>query len=591
LSAQRNADAALQGKVSRDIHASALLVAGDAAYGLQSYSVAAARYGEFVAAHSDRPETPRAAMAIGWAELRQGHRDHARQAWTAVADRFPADGRAPLALIFSAELASRGGDAVASRRLLDRIVAQYPSTYYAGIARLTRSSLAIRQQKDDEALRDLDEVVRGAGPAVVDERRRLSEALARPGTEATLEAAASRAGNGAQPADNEGALDRFAKPFLDGKPREQVPYTLHGLLLLTAGDRGWSDVLAVALANRLLDDFPSYGPAPKLLARVASSAAAAGQWPVARRAYETLLARAPAAALDRSARVAFAEALFRTGATAEARAVAQSAATGSGDEAARALVLMAEMHEAAGERRAALEVYDRLLQDFPRAARSPQSLLAHARLLEELGQAGRTRPVLQRLVEVGSGEVAAEGAYRLGQSLRADGQYAGAVEWYLTAVYVADGSRWSRLALLGAGASLAALNEMKDALVVYRKLLPARPGVDPPVDREASGEAAYRVGEILSGAGLHEDALDMFVTSAHFTAGLPAERRALVGVVRCLVATGDRASAEVIYRRLMSAGTTEPDLLAQARTALRGNGGHDAAGRGAAESALPKAVR
>jgi hypothetical protein len=47
----------------------------------------------------------------------------------------------------------------------------------------------------------------------------------------------------------------------------------------------------------------------------------------------------------------------------------------------------------------------------------------------------------------------------------------------------------------------------------------------------------------------------------------------------------------VIYRRLMSAGTTEPDLLAQARTALRGNGGHDAAGRGAAESALPKAVR
>ena len=88
------------------------------------------------------------------------------------------------------------------------------------------------------------------------------------------------------------------------------------------------------------------------------------------------------------------------------------------------------------------------------------------------------------------------------------------------------------------------------------------------------------------------EALDMFVASAHFTTGLPAERRALVGVVRCLVATGDRTSAEAVYRRLLTSGTTEPDLLAQARTAL-GTGGH---GNGNSpprngESAPPKAVR
>jgi hypothetical protein len=199
--------------------------------------------------------------------------------------------------------------------------------------------------------------------------------------------------------------------------------------------------------------------------------------------------------------------------------------------------------------------------------------------------------VLQRLVEVSSGEVAAEGAYRLAQSLAVEGQHAAAVEWYLTAAYVVEGSRWARLAMLGAGASLTALAETKDALVVYRKLLPARPGVDPPADREASGEAAYRAGEILAGAGLHEDALDMFVASAHFTAGLPAERRALVGVVRCLAATGQRASAEAVYRRLLSSGTIEPDLLSQARTALRANGGPAPAARGAGESALPRAVR
>jgi tetratricopeptide (TPR) repeat protein len=291
--------------------------------------------------------------------------------------------------------------------------------------------------------------------------------------------------------------------------------------------------------------------------------------------------------------VAFAEALFRTGSTAEARVIAQSAAT-SGEEAPRALLLLAEIHEAAGERRAALTAYDRLLREHPRMDRTPASLLAHVRLLEALEQGNRTTPVLRRLVEVSGGEVAAEAAYRLGQARRAEGQHAAAVEWYLTAAYVADGSRWASMALLEAGRSLTALDETKEALAAYRKLLPARPGIDPPADREVSGEAAYRAGEILSGAGLHQEALDMFVTSAHFTAGLPAEARALVGVVRCLVATGDRAAAEAVYRGLLSSGATEPNLLAQARTALgagrRGSAVSppDRAGNGA--SALPAAA-
>jgi tetratricopeptide (TPR) repeat protein len=360
-------------------------------------------------------------------------------------------------------------------------------------------------------------------------------------------------------------------------------------VLLTASDRGWSDVLAGKLASRLIEEFPSYPPASPLLTRVATAAADAGQWPVARGAYQTLMVRAPVPALRRSARVAFAEALFRTGATAEARAIAQSAAR-AGEEAPRALLLLAQIHEAAGERRDALTVYDRLLREHPRVERSPDSLLTHVRLLEEHGQANRAAPVLRRLVEVSSGEVAAEGAYRLGQNLRAEGQHAAAVEWYLTAAYVADGSHWSRQALLGAGGSLTALKETKEALAVYRKLLPARPGVDPAPDRAVSGEAAYRAGEILSGAGLHEEALDMFVTSAHLTAGLPDERRALVGVVRCLVATGDRAGAETVYRRLLSSGAAEPDLLAQARTALRANG-HGNGGSPSGRSAPPSAVR
>lgn len=571
--------------VPRKIRAGALLVAADGAYAMQAYQVAATRYAEYISLYRDLPDAARAAMAVAWSNLRQGHRDEARRAWSAVADIFPGDPRAPLALVFAAEMASRAGDTAGTRRLLDRIITQYYSSAYSGIARMTRSSLALRAQKDAEALRDLDEVVRSNGTVALEVRRRLGEALAIPGAEAGLESTVAGALRRTPPA-GDGTIEAFARLFLDRRHREPVPYTLHGLVLLGATDRGWSDVLVADLATRLAEDFPSYPAAASLLTQVAKAASDAGQWPVARRAWETMAARAPAAALGSSARLNLAEALFRTGAAAEARAIARSVAAG-GQEAPRALLLLTEIHEAAGEPHAALAVYDRLLQEHPRVDRSAPSLLKHLRLLDELGQSSRTRPVLQRLVEVSSGEVAAEAAYRLAQGLRAEKQYAAAVEWYLTAAYVAEGSRWAQLALLGAGESLTALDETKEALTVYRKLLPERPGVDPPADREASGEAAYRAGEILVGAGLHEEALDMFVASAHFTTGLPAERRALVGVLRCLVATGDRAGAEAIYRRLAASGVTEPDLLRQARTALRANG---AAG-GGGESALPGAVR
>jgi hypothetical protein len=80
------------------------------------------------------------------------------------------------------------------------------------------------------------------------------------------------------------------------------------------------------------------------------------------------------------------------------------------------------------------------------------------------------------------------------------------------------------------------------------------------------------------------------MTSAHLTAGLPAERRALLGALRCLVVTGDRKSAEAVYRRLLSAAANDPQILAQAREALRANGGA-AAGASPTRPVLPKTAR
>ena len=478
-------------------------------------------------------------MAVGWAQLRQDDRGQAQRSWTTLADTMPTDARAPLALVLAAELAQRAGDAAATQRLLDRVIARHGASAYAGIARLTRSGLAMRRGQEDAALRDLGEVIHTSGTTALEERRRIAEALA-----FTADPVLTPAPPRAQSNDGS-ALERFAAPFLDQRQRESTPYALHGLVVLAAADRGWSDVLVERLARRLLEDFPAYPAAPPLLTRVATTAAGTGHWPIARQAWQTLLARAPAAATP-AVRMTFAEALYRSGFAGEARVVAETVAVG-GDAAPRALKLLADIHEAAGDGETA-------------------------------------RPLLRRLVEVATGELAAEAAYRLGQSLRAAGQAAAAVEWYLTAAYVSGAGRWAPSALLGAGAALAASNEPKEALNAYTKLLRART----PANREISGEAAYRAGEILAGAGVHGQALAMFKTSANLTAGLPAERRALVGVLRCLVATGDRAGAETIYRRLRSAGAAEPELLAQAQAALYGRG---AAGDNAGASMLPRAVR
>src|SRR2546426_12547471 len=90
------------------------------------------------------------------------------------------------------------------------------------------------------------------------------------------------------------------------------------------------------------------------------------------------------------ARVDFAEALFRTGDTTEARARLEwFAEAASGDaQAPRALLLVAEINEASGQHGPALAAYDRVDRADPRAPRPAKSLLAHGRPLQGTGQAG-----------------------------------------------------------------------------------------------------------------------------------------------------------------------------------------------------------
>lgn len=591
--AQRRAEALLHAPAPDAVRAGALLVAADAAQAMRSYGIAAERYSEFLSMHESAPEASRVAMALGWAELRQEQRDAARRVWTEIAQRFPDDPRAPLGLLLAAELASQGGDVPETRALLDRLIADYPTSRYAGLARMNRATLAVGDDREEDALRDLRSAIQ-SGKALIADRRTLADALAVPGAEARLDgpwllpdlAAAgierssphgdARDGDAPSAAVAGSApLERFATAFVDATDASQATApVLHGLVLLAAQESGWSSALAGALLDRLVDAFPSYPGAPKLLARLAAAAAADRQWPIARNAYDKLAARYPDA-LDRTASVDHAEALFRTGATAEARARLE----GDDELDARALLLLAEVNEALDDRRAALAAYERLRREHPGVDRTIPSLLSHARLLQDFGHRDDARPLLETVIERAEGIVLAEASYRFADVLSAEGRHAAAAEWYMTAAYLSDGSRWRVPALLGAGRALTEIRETEQALIVYGKLLEslrrtqqgdgaASPDGVAPEDRETTSEAAFRIAEILRGAGRADQALDMYLTAARLAPGTPRERRALLGLVQSFVTVGDRPSAEIVYRRLLESSVTEPDILTEARKAL-----------------------
>jgi tetratricopeptide (TPR) repeat protein len=261
----------------------------------------------------------------------------------------------------------------------------------------------------------------------------------------------------------------------------------------------------------------------------------------------------------------------------------------SGDDSTPpALLLLAQIDEAAGRPREALAAYDRVLRDHPRHEPPAKSLLAHARLLDEMGEKERAREALVRVIRQGKGETAAEAAYRFARTLSAEKQHATAAEWYMTAAYLAVGSKWSRLALLGAGQSLTALGDTTKAVSVYRKLLPQ--DADPARDRDdgTSGEAAFRIAEILQGTGQYAGAVNLYLTSASLTKGSPAEGRALLGALHSQVARGDRAAAQALYDRLR-ATNAEPEILASARRALRASGAPP--DRNGGESPRPRTKR
>jgi TolA-binding protein len=511
------------------LRAIAAIIAGEASYGLRQYDRAAELYRRVLAEPTEASLASSARLALGWAELRRGRPDAAREQWDRFVRDAGEDPHVPAVLLLTAEQAARANDEAGARVLLERLISRYPDSEHARTAQLNRAILVLRAGDTAAALRDLDELARrGAlspfigririarGVAMLragrasDARTEFRGALldgedsarlglgvaaftARQWDEATRELVAARdAAVGplaiaaeyglAAVAFNQGKMDEFRRlgePLLSGPTDPATtPGVLAGMAYLAGEERKWPEARLLVL--RIGRDFPKSPAAPVALAALGAGAARDGQWPIAREAYVTLATRYPDHPANAPGSLDLAEALVRTGAAPEARPRLEAFIQGHGGDPRlpRALLLLAQAYEAAGEKDKALDLYARLRRDFPSAEGTDRAAFGEGRLLQSDGKWEAARPLLQRGLDADDPTTVAEAAYRLAEGHRAAGQHDEAVQAYMTAAYLAPESSWGRKALLGAGQSFAALKQNDSAVIVYKKLVAAK-GVEP----------------------------------------------------------------------------------------------------------------
>jgi TolA-binding protein len=534
--AERGAKRLLNETLSADLRAAALVLGAEAAYWARHYDEAVLLYTRFMAEAPGTPAVPKVVLALGWAELRRGRLDPARQRFTSFAQQAPADPRAAEALLLSAELALKAGDVQAARAQLGEVIQKFPGTEPGQLAVLNRALLAIDGGRAADVLPELSLLATRASSSPYIGRVRVARGFAllaagrasaaRPDLEAALGqgedvlahlglgvvaflaadwtgaaqefAAARNAGSGAAAlaaeyglaaaAFNGGKADEFkrlASPLLShpDDPRF-TPSLLLGMEAVAAQGKNWTEARELAL--RLTSRFPQHEATPAALADLGAAAGADGQWSLARQMYETLTRRYPSARGASEGRLIFAESLLRTGAPADARREAEAFVKASPRDPRipDALLLLAQAQEAIGNRGAALDAYARLGREFPGSKERGPVALAMARLLQADGKWTEASRLYRRALDQDDPRLVAEAAYRLGEGLRAAGQNEDAVEAYMTAAYLGPDSIWAQRALLGAGQSFTALKQPESAAIVYRKLLAAS-GVEPELAAEA----------------------------------------------------------------------------------------------------------
>jgi tetratricopeptide (TPR) repeat protein len=367
--------------------------------------------------------------------------------WVSRAPFPPLLGRARIALGVALLAAGRPGDArgefTAARREGE-----------GALATLGLATASLAEDRLAEAARDFTEA-RNDGTA--------PEAAA---AEYGLAAVAFRQ-------DDAAAFKTAASAVVDAAPRASTaPPLLYALTGRAADAKDWP--AALATAKRLVSEFPDDARADDALDRVGAAAAGERAWPVAYEAYALLREKYPKSPFVEDSRVSFAEAQVETGRAADGRKTLEqyfAAGVPADPRSARARITLGRAREMAGDHAGALGAYTEAARALPPAQWMKETQLAYARLLTQARRYDEAKGLLLPLIKTEPAPGAADGALVLGEALLGQGDEAGAVEYFMTAAYVAPDTTAGQRGLLAAGRALAALKQPEAAATVYRKLL------------------------------------------------------------------------------------------------------------------------
>lgn len=533
----------LNGRPTPDVLLPALLLQAEAAYQAGDFMAAGAALRRMLVEFPRDPQAPVARIALAWTYLRQDRKADARRELLDAVRAAPDDAHAPDALELASELAFQAGDITGGRELADRILSTYPSHPRADFARFNRGLALLRagdaagteaalrdwlgrapfpalfgrahaglgvallaQGKRDEALREFTQAQKDGSVALGqlgvasvalasgrrDDAERLFTTVRDSGTPdevaaATYGLAAVAFAKGATrefASAAEAALAATPKGPAGARRAAPLLYVLTGLAV-----ENKDFAKAFGYARRLATDYPTADVAPDALERVGAGAAAAAAWPIALDSTKMLRDRYPQHPLAQAAGLRLAEAQIATGRAAEARpALEKFVAASPGDpEAPRAWLALARAREATGDRAGALEAYSKGPRDESAPGWTREALLGHARLLAQDKRWEAARPILERVLKSSDGGAAAEAASAIGDTYVGEGDGMAAVEYYLSAAYVAPDTAAGRRALLNAARAFAAARQPEMAAIAYKKLL-AQGDVPPDVRETARKE-------------------------------------------------------------------------------------------------------
>ena len=507
-----------------DLRAAVLHLQGEAAYQAGDYAAAGAAFRRALVEFPDSAEAPMVRQAVAWTSLRPGRADVARREFLDFARATPDHANAADALELAAELALAAGDYDEARELLDRVVQKYPTHPRADFARINRAILLVRTGEAAAgkaaltdwlgrapfpalsgrahaalavALLDANDVAgaqkelalaqkeglgafasAGAGVIALGQKR-WDEALKQfeeardagtPDVVAAADYGIAAAGFARGKTANFKTLATAALAAVPPGPRgaARAGALLYVLTGIAVEDKDWPGALAAA--RRLVSEQPAHDAADDALERVAAGASHALVWPVATEADTLLRQKYPDSPFAAGARLRLVEGLVETGKASEARPEVEKMIAETPND-PRAILLLARVREAAGDRAGALEAYARAGRDSKGPEWSTAALMGHARLLVQEQRWDQARAVLERLMKTDETAVAAEAAQAIGDIYAGEGDALAAAEYYLTAAYVAPSSPAGRRGLLGAARAFATLKQPEPVATACRKLL------------------------------------------------------------------------------------------------------------------------